>query len=405
MSLRFRRSVKLAPGVRMNFSGSGASWTLGPRGASVGVGKRGAFLNTSFFGTGLSSRERIGAGTRSAPPSAPPSTAAQPTPGKVVISAVVRLLEDGNVAFVDTEGRPLSAEWERLAKAQSADVIRESLLRACEQTNADIDAILNLHHETPPPAVRLHYELPQFTEPAPTMPPLLTPRWWLGWFAPHVRTVTARNDAAQNDYQRLLAEWTQQKHDFDEGHRRRKRFVEIEIAAAAAARETWLEEQLASIVWPRETVINYQLSEDGTALVLDVDLPEIEDMPSRTARPAERGFKVVYKPFGQRALEHNYARHVHGLLVRLTGEMYAALPMLESVTVSGYTQRHDPVTGHRGDDYVLSLFAPRDRWWRLNFDEMAKTDPVESFKLFDHRRDMTASCKLRTIEPLAHLDA
>lgn len=405
MSLRFRRSVKLAPGVRMNFSGSGVSWTLGPRGASVGVGKRGAYLNTSFFGTGLASRERIAGGARSTLPTVPQISAAHLTPTKVVKSAVVKLLEDGNVAFVDTEGRPLSAEWERLAKAQSADVIREALIRACDQTNADIDAILNLHHDTPPPTTRLHYEVPQFTEPAPTMPPLLKPRWWLGWFAPHVRTVTARNDAAQNDFQKLLVEWTQQKHDFDEGHRRRKRFIEIEITTDAAARETWIEDQLATIVWPRETVVNYQLSEDGTALVLDVDLPEIEDMPSRTARPGERGFKVLYKPFGQRALEHNYARHVHGLLVRLTGEMYAALPMLESVTVSGYTQRHDPVTGHRGDHYVLSLFAPRDKWWLLNFAEMTKIDPIETVKLFDHRRDMTGSGKFRTIEPLAHLDA
>ena len=389
----------------MNLSGSGVSWTLGPRGASIGVGKRGAYSNTSIFGTGLSSRERIGGVAHTAPPTPPPIAAATQTPIKVVKSAVVKLLDDGSVAFVDTEGRPLSAEWERLAKAQGAETIRDSLICACEQNNADIEATLNLHHHTPPPATRLHYELIEFTVAAPTAPSFHKPRWWLGWFTPHMRAVTARNAAAQSEYHQSLQEWTQHKQDFEEGQRRRKRFIEIEIDTDAAARETWLEEQLAGIVWPRETLINYQLSEDGTTLVLDVDLPEIEDMPSRTARPAERGFKVVYKPFGQRALEHNYARHVHGLLVRLTGEMYAALPMLESVTVSGYTQRHSPVTGNRGDDYVLSLFAPRDRWWRLNFDEMAKTDPVESFKLFDHRRDMTASGKLRTIEPLAHLDA
>ena len=44
MGFRFRKSVKLAPGVRMNFSKSGASWTLGGKGASVGIGKRGTDL-------------------------------------------------------------------------------------------------------------------------------------------------------------------------------------------------------------------------------------------------------------------------------------------------------------------------------------------------------------------------
>ena len=60
MGLRFRRSIKLAPGVRMNFSTSGVSWTLGPRGASIGIGKRGTFLNSGIPGTGFYSRERIG---------------------------------------------------------------------------------------------------------------------------------------------------------------------------------------------------------------------------------------------------------------------------------------------------------------------------------------------------------
>ena len=60
MGLRFRRSVKLAPGIRMNFSGSGVSWTLGPRGASVGIGKRGTYLNSGIPGTGLYARERLG---------------------------------------------------------------------------------------------------------------------------------------------------------------------------------------------------------------------------------------------------------------------------------------------------------------------------------------------------------
>ena len=48
MSLRFRKSIKLAPGVRFNLSGSGASWTLGPNGASIGIGLMGGkFLEAS----------------------------------------------------------------------------------------------------------------------------------------------------------------------------------------------------------------------------------------------------------------------------------------------------------------------------------------------------------------------
>lgn len=94
----------------MNFSGSGVSWTLGPRGASVGVGKRGAFLNTSFFGSGFSSREQIGGAPHSGQVNSSPLAATAPIPTTLVKSAVVKLMDDGSVVIVDPEGRPLSAE-------------------------------------------------------------------------------------------------------------------------------------------------------------------------------------------------------------------------------------------------------------------------------------------------------
>lgn len=57
MALRFRKSIKLAPGLRWNLSGSGSSCTFGPRGASINVGSRGTLLNAGI-GAGLSSRTR-----------------------------------------------------------------------------------------------------------------------------------------------------------------------------------------------------------------------------------------------------------------------------------------------------------------------------------------------------------
>jgi len=38
--MRFRRSVTIAKGVRVNFSKSGISTTMGTRGASVNIGKK-----------------------------------------------------------------------------------------------------------------------------------------------------------------------------------------------------------------------------------------------------------------------------------------------------------------------------------------------------------------------------
>lgn len=60
MGWRFRKSIRIMPGVRLNFGKRGVSTTIGPRGASVNVGRRGVYVNAGIPGTGLSYRERIG---------------------------------------------------------------------------------------------------------------------------------------------------------------------------------------------------------------------------------------------------------------------------------------------------------------------------------------------------------
>lgn len=59
MGLRFRRTVKLLPGVRLNLSRSGVSTTVGVRGASVTAGKQGTYANVGLPGSGVSYRTRI----------------------------------------------------------------------------------------------------------------------------------------------------------------------------------------------------------------------------------------------------------------------------------------------------------------------------------------------------------
>jgi hypothetical protein len=59
MGLRFRRSVRLFPGVRLNFSRSGISTTIGVRGAGITLGPHGTYANVGLPGTGISYRTRI----------------------------------------------------------------------------------------------------------------------------------------------------------------------------------------------------------------------------------------------------------------------------------------------------------------------------------------------------------
>ncbi|HEY0023226.1 MAG TPA: DUF4236 domain-containing protein [Longimicrobium sp.] len=62
MAFRFRKSFRIAPGLRINVSTSGLSTTLGTRGMNVTTGRRGTFLNAGIPGTGVSARGRLGGG-------------------------------------------------------------------------------------------------------------------------------------------------------------------------------------------------------------------------------------------------------------------------------------------------------------------------------------------------------
>lgn len=60
MPFRFRKSFKVAPGVRLNLSKSGVSTSLGGRGATLNLSKRGAKATLGLPGTGLSYSSTLG---------------------------------------------------------------------------------------------------------------------------------------------------------------------------------------------------------------------------------------------------------------------------------------------------------------------------------------------------------
>jgi hypothetical protein len=68
MGFRFRRSIKIMPGIRLNVGKRGISTTIGVRGAHVTVGKTGVRNTVGIPGTGMSWTSL----RRPSPPSAVP---------------------------------------------------------------------------------------------------------------------------------------------------------------------------------------------------------------------------------------------------------------------------------------------------------------------------------------------
>ncbi|KAB0549812.1 DUF4236 domain-containing protein [Pseudomonas argentinensis] len=54
MALRIRKSIKIAPGIRLNVGKKGVSTSVGGKGFTVNIGKKGTRLTTGIPGSGIS---------------------------------------------------------------------------------------------------------------------------------------------------------------------------------------------------------------------------------------------------------------------------------------------------------------------------------------------------------------
>lgn len=137
--MKFRKRVKLFPGVTLNFSKTGISTTVGVPGASVNFNRQGTFLNTGLPGTGIYDRKRIG-GKRKSNPSNKDFQDYEIPQQKIIPDQSTDLKSTENVEEITTEGLQelrdtlLSCYQERhdlkieIAKAKSSSQTSQNIL-------------------------------------------------------------------------------------------------------------------------------------------------------------------------------------------------------------------------------------------------------------------------------------
>ncbi len=131
-----------------------------------------------------------------------------------------------------------------------------------------------------------------------------------------------------------------------------------------------------------------------------LNLPEIADLPGREATLAVSGRKLNIRDKSDRQMREEYARHVHGVALRIGGLAFATLPISQRVVVSGYSQRLDDAVGIVRDDYLFSVRFEREAFGAIDFGALERVDPVAAVARFDPVRDMTKTGIFRLIEPL-----
>ena len=397
MALRFLRRITLLPGLRLNISKRGASLTAGVPGASLTLGRKGLYRNLGIPGSGLSHRQRIATGNDRQALQRGPSAADEGDGNTLALS--LHIQEDGELAFRDAQGTDLPDKVVKKLRRRHRKTLRKLLAEQVEGFNADLVRLDRLHHATLRPTREPSYTIRPFTELAPEPPEPLKQPWWTYLWPPERKRREALNQLATRGHREARQAWEEARaaHNAEQRHRKHRSevLVHYDIEAMAEA----LEASLATIEWPRETDIAFDLGDEATTIALDIDLPTEEQLPQSEWRLPSRQWRLIKEDFGPVVRRRMYRDHVHGVAFRVIGEIFAALPTIEKAVVSGFTQDIDPATGAEVEQYLYSVQVTRTQWQAIDFRRLEYLDPVAAMEGFELRRDMSKTGVFSAINP------
>lgn len=359
MGFRFQRRIRLAPGVRF------ITCRLRP---GLSVGPPGIHLSLA---TG---------------------------DGGEVLPVYLDIAASGEIRYRHPDGRRLPDAEARALRRQGEAAIRTALERHCEQLNAELDRLEHLHEQTPPPGAN-GYQPRSYPVSPPAPVTLERPDWrhalWPGARA-RLERENARREASHAEAYRA---WEWEKAQFDAREFERQQREEVAAWNDPDAMQQTLAERLEELGWPRETLVDFELSDDCRTIALDIDLPGEEELPDRYwSMPAKR-LKLSPRKLGATRQRELYRRHVHGVAFCVLGTVFARLPGIEHVLVSGHCRIRDPASGEFLTRYLFSAKVTREAWQAVDFDRLAGLDPIDALAAFPLRREMPRTGTFRAITP------
>lgn len=421
MGLRFRRSVKIMPGVRLNFSARGMSTTIGPRGASVNLGSRGAFLNLGLPGTGLSYRSQLTGGDSASTPPADEPLHLSPR-------SAARWRKQQERETLRALAQDLHAEREAQLLAL------RNILRNRSQETVDWVEEYGSHGEyqqrpfTPPPETITADQVSQEVRAANPLRPwvvsalaafacaALAPQLWLripalaigAYFGFQTfRLVRMRPAAAtellaeRQDEHARITENARMDHEREEALRAsrhegeealRARVREAVITGDAEILAYLLEVELSNEDVPLP--VEFDIEFDGVRRVqLDMELPSLDAIPLTNSTVTKTG-KFSERKMAQRDRGDLYKDVCAGLALRLVHEVFRVLPFVEHVGLRGMVSAPDPATGQPSRYVALQLATDRTPFLALSLD---KVDPSQALT---HLGGEMKSRRDGTLQPL-----
>lgn len=406
MGFRFRKSINLGCGVRMNFSKSGVGLSVGGKFGRVSMGPKGTRVTTRIPGTGISMTQKVGGGKQKR---------AKSTSAKTYDATTTRASASRSNTLYD------QAAYEHNAQIAAESNQRNQTFLDIHKHSAQVRAkhayelrLKGLKKET-------YIKVP-FVEPQPTVETVNEElsreadtqiSTLMFWKVNQLKNeyVTSRFQQRMNQ---RLNEWEQRRAAYEanqnaienqenarlaQEYEERLSFLQAQIQGDQDFIEDQAEIWLAECSLPVDIDAQFQFTPESKALFLDLDLPEVEDMPTDYLVQLKNG-ELRERSKTQTDIRKDYAQCVFGLCVYAASHMFDISPEVEHVILSAYTQRRDKI-GNLQDDYIFSVKFIRDGFNGISFEDI---DPEEFCMKFENRCLATKTKIFKAIEPYGEKD-
>lgn len=436
MGMRYRKSIKICNGVRVNLSKSGPSLSLGGRGCFVNINKHGVRNTVGIPGTGLSysSYTKLDKPNKTRKRKTTRTTTARNTITNYKLSmddkGKVELYDGNDNLITDRSAiRRIKATTEYKEEVESLNIQRmKKIDEMVKQSQEELDRYINIYKLTPTVRDKSQFEkeierlkpkiytIAQYSKPKPEERIIRqelkeeAKNTIKGFF---LFVGKKRRLYVEEHYQerldKALKQWDEENEQhiaqekirkeeldkqFQKEYEQKKRRLINKMNGVENDILDMFDKWISSIRLPIEMYINYEWNNVDKAFNLDVDLPEIEDLPT-TIMVKNASGNIKEKKKTQAELKKEYAQVVFGLAMYISGHVFNISPVISKIQISGYTQRKKK-SGDIFDCYVYSI-----RFNRSDFEHkrMSDVDPVEFCLSVENRSNMTTTGLLREIKP------
>lgn len=384
--MRFRRSVRIIKGVKLNFSGSGVSLSVGMRGLNYTIGKNGTYVNYGIPGTGMYERKKYQNSKKE----------------ESINNFNIEMDSDGYVSFYDDNWNIIYDEkiirkikktylyklklsqivlkMEQKLELKGDDYVR--LYKKLEKVE-NIQLYKDFLKELKP---KKYFKL-EFCETKPNINDILIKlekeakekiSWLYLWKRKKMIGEYLENNKDEN-LRREIKIWEEKKDEFIKTELRKekeinqkylleykevKRHFEKVLNNDIDYLENLLKELLNEIELPFDYNLDYEIIENR--ILIDLDLPEIEDMPSEKIKVMANGTAKV-KNKTKKEIKEDYYNCVIGLTMLISNKIFNKCFGIEDIIISSYTQRLNKRKNEIDDVYIYSAYIRRENFIGKDF--------------------------------------